>query len=202
MQNQKINTFIFDCFGVILKPFIGGWHKDKREKYGLVDENLESTLKKFDLGQLSEDNLLDYFLNYDIVTLSKEDLRNEIDSYLEIDHNLVRIIQNLRKQDFKVGLLSNANHTFFDRKVFPTYPDFKSLFDEIVISSIVGMIKPEDDIYLHALQKLNVKPEEAIFIDDAEANVKTAIKLGIGGYVYTDAASFGDYLRCIDVSLE
>ncbi len=199
MSEQKINTFIFDCFGVILNPFIMGWFKDKRLKQGFTDENLESTLKEFDMGRMSEDDLLNYFLKYDGIDLSREQLRTEIDSHLDIDTGTVSIIQDLKQKGFKVALLSNANHAFFERKVFPTYSDFKNLFDEVVISSMVGMVKPNADIYLHTLQKLGAKPEEAIFIDDSEVNVKAANDLGIHGYLFTDSDSFSRYLKELSI---
>jgi putative hydrolase of the HAD superfamily len=41
------------------------------------------------------------------------------------------------------------------------------------------MRKPELKIYRLTLKKLKVKPEECIFIDDKEKNLKPAKKLGI-----------------------
>ena len=103
-------------------------------------------------------------------------------------------IKKIKSDGYKVVLLSNAHHTFFERKIYSEYPEFKSLFDEIVISSSIGMIKPYADIYLYTLQKINSKPEESLFIDDSQANVDAAIALGMRGFVYTDYVSFNEYL--------
>ena len=160
-----------------------------------MDANLKSVLERFDLGEYSEDDIADYFLNYDGVTVSKEELRRQIDGYLKIDSELVEVIAGLKSQGYKIALLSNANAAFFNRKVYPTYPEFKNLFDEIVISSEVGMIKPNRDIYEHTLKRVNSKAEESIFIDDSKVNVDAAVACGIEGFLYTDCASFKKYLE-------
>ena len=199
---MKINTIIFDCFGVILDPVLGGWYRDNMLKRGLVDENLPDTFRQFDTGELTEDDMLNYFRKYDGVTSTPEKLREEIDAYLKIDNSLVEVIKKLKQKGFKIVLLSNANNSFFERKVYPTYPEFKSLFDEIIISSIVQMVKPDQDIYLHALEKAGSHPKETLFIDDSRLNVDTAIRLGMHGFVYTESTAFVKYLESLRIDLD
>jgi len=146
---------------------------------------------------LSEDDIVDYFLKYDGINLTREEMRKQIDSYLGIDNELVKIIQSLKNKGFKTALLSNANSSFFKRKIYPTYPEFEYLFDEIVISSEVGMVKPYKDIYEYTLKKINSQPEESIFIDDSKVNVDSAINIGMQGFLYTDSKSFGEYVKSI-----
>lgn len=193
-MNKIINTFIFDCFGVICEPVLNGWYKENRLKHGFIDENLHEVLKQFDLGMLSEDDIVEYFLKYEGVNSTKETLRKEIDAFLKLDQGLANTIKKLKSAGYKIALLSNANHSFFERKIYIDYPEFQSLFDEIVISSAVGMVKPNADIYLHTLEKIKSKAEESIFIDDSKQNVDAAVALGMSGYVYTDCASFADYI--------
>lgn len=200
-MDTQINTFIFDCFGVICDPVLNGWYKENRLKHGKVDENIKKIFRKFDLNIMSEDDILEYFLKYDGVKSDKEKLREDIDNYLRLDQSLIDIIKKMRNQDFKIVLLSNANNSFFERKVYPTYPEFKNLFDEIIISSEVGMVKPDKEIYLHTLEKISSKPEECVFVDDNEENVLASERLGIVGYVYTDSKSFAEYLKTLGIDL-
>lgn len=51
----------------------------------------------------------------------------------------------------------------------------------IVISGDIGMIKPNEDIFLYFLKKFNLNPKDCIFIDDQISNINTAKKLGIAG---------------------
>lgn len=200
-MNTVINTFIFDCFGVLCEPVLNGWYKDNRLKQGFIDENLLHIFEQFDLGFLSEEDIVDYFSKYEGVDSTKEKIRKEIDEYLKIDATLVAVIRALKQKGFKTALLSNANASFFERKVYVDYPEFKNLFDDIVISSSVGMVKPNRDIYEYALQKIGSKPTESLFIDDSKVNVDAAIALNIQGFVYTDNASFVQYMKELGIDL-
>ncbi len=65
----------------------------------------------------------------------------------------------------------------------------------IVISSEVGAIKPEPEIFELALKRLGSMPQESIFIDDNPNYVEAAQKLGMQGITYTDFDSFEQQLQ-------
>ena len=54
-------------------------------------------------------------------------------------------------------------------------------FHHIVISAEVGMMKPEQRIYEHTLEKVGVAPGEAVFIDDMPDNIAAAKAVGMHG---------------------
>ena len=140
-------------------------------------------------------------MKYDGVNLTKEEMREQIDAYLGIDGELVKVIKSLKSKGFKTALLSNANASFFERKIYPTYPEFEDVLDELTISAEIGMLKHYKDIYEYTLKKINSKPEESLFIDDSKTNVDTAIDLDIQGFVYTNKDFFTDYLKSIGINL-
>lgn len=91
-------------------------------------------------------------------------------------------VQELKSRGFKTGVLSNMPFDFLE-----LYGDDIEVFkmvDESVFSCHYHMTKPTPDIYYKILDKLAVKPEEAIFIDDSEKNIAAANKLGIHGIVF------------------
>ncbi len=190
-----LTTFVFDCFGVLSQPVLMSWYKNHSFKDGFVDNNLFKLLEEFDLGKISELQICEYFSNYKGVNMTPEEIRQEVDSYLRLDSKLINLILKLRDKDFKIVLLSNANAAFFEREVYKKYPDFKKLFDEIIISSEVGMIKPNRDIYEYTLKKINSLPEECLLIDDSPKNIDGANVLGIQGFLYTDFNSFEDHIK-------
>lgn len=192
-------TFIFDCFGVIGEPVLSHWYRDNSAKFGFTDERLQDVYNQSDLGLLSEADVVERFSKYAGVTSTKEQIRAEIDGYLKMDEEMLALIRGLREHGFKTALLSNADHAFFERKVYEAYPAFKDAFDEIVISSAVGMVKPDKDIYQHTLDKLGSSASESLFIDDNPTNVEAAMSLGMQGYVFTDKAAFAEYLRELGV---
>jgi putative hydrolase of the HAD superfamily len=53
------------------------------------------------------------------------------------------------------------------------------LFEFVLESSKVGVRKPEPAIYLMACERLGVRPEETVFLDDLGINLKPARALGM-----------------------
>jgi epoxide hydrolase-like predicted phosphatase len=81
----------------------------------------------------------------------------------------------LKEKGYAVGLLSNAEMAamaFF-------YEQGYTMFDAAVFSCAEGTRKPEQKIYEIALERLGVKPHEAIFIDDRADFIAGAQQLGI-----------------------
>ena len=56
--------------------------------------------------------------------------------------------------------------------------EFFDLFDEIILSGDVKLIKPEPEIFELFLQKIGKPADQCLFIDDFEPNIVTARKLG------------------------
>lgn len=178
-------TYIFDCFGVICEPLVVGWYKQHRLQYGRSDDNFDSMLHDFNLGTITEDDVVEYFYTYQGNTFTQEEILRGIDNRLHINEPSVEILRELKKEGHTLILLTNANHIFFTTKLYIKYPYFTSLFDDIIISSEVKMLKPNKDIFLYTLEKINKRPEEILFIDDTKENVEVAESLGIQGIVYT-----------------
>lgn len=60
------------------------------------------------------------------------------------------------------------------------------LFDVVVISAEVGLLKPDPRIYRLALERLQVPPPMAAFVDDLPENVEAARALGLYGIRFQD----------------
>lgn len=92
-----------------------------------------------------------------------------------LDEGLVDYIRRL-KPAFKTGLLSNNWSNL--RHLVETRWQIGDAFDRLVISAELGLIKPEPPIYRFTLDQLDVRPDEAIFVDDFIENIEAARKLG------------------------
>jgi putative hydrolase of the HAD superfamily len=53
------------------------------------------------------------------------------------------------------------------------------LFDVVLESSRLGLRKPEPAFYELACERLDVKPDEAVFLDDLGVNLKPAKAMGM-----------------------
>ncbi|HXX11502.1 MAG TPA: HAD-IA family hydrolase [Burkholderiales bacterium] len=54
-----------------------------------------------------------------------------------------------------------------------------ALFDAVIESSLVGKRKPEPDFYRLALERLQLDPQQAVYLDDLGINLKPARALGM-----------------------
>jgi 2-haloacid dehalogenase len=88
----------------------------------------------------------------------------------------VRIIERLRASGQRLVGLSNWSSEKF-RLTQQRYDLFK-LFDEIVISGDVKVMKPEREIFEITLRKLGLRADECLFIDDSKSNVDGAAAMG------------------------
>jgi len=69
-------------------------------------------------------------------------------------------------------------------------PEEQKLFDAMVFSFETGTTKPDPRIYKTILEKLDVKPEQAVFTDDARHYCDAARQLGMEAIWYEDLPSF------------
>jgi glucose-1-phosphatase len=93
-----------------------------------------------------------------------------------LDARLVAEIRLLR-QKYITGIISN----YFDnaRRLITEVWGIADAFADIVISSEIGLVKPDARIYRLALERLGVAASEAVFIDDFERNVQGARAVGM-----------------------
>lgn len=68
------------------------------------------------------------------------------------------------------------------------------LFDVVVCSGDEGVVKPDPVIFELTLERLDVVPEEAVFIDDYPGHVEAARALGLHGILFTTAEALADEL--------
>ena len=96
---------------------------------------------------------------------------------------MYQLIRDLRGKGVRTALLSNS----WGPGGYPRQ-DFPDLFDAVVISGEIGMRKPEPRIFRHTAALLDLEPEQCVFVDDLEANVRAAIGCGMTGVHHTAPA--------------
>lgn len=112
-------------------------------------------------------------------------IRYSVDCVLVFDYT-VPLIQDLKDKGYKVYYLSNWSAWTHDLLLQVGKFDFLKMMDGGVFSYDVRCRKPDHEIYEIFLKKYNINPKESIFFDDKEDNIKTAIKLGINGIVFSN----------------
>lgn len=105
-----------------------------------------------------------------------------------LNHELAEFFAGLRPR-FRTGILSNSFVGAREREQ-EAY-GFEDMCDVVVYSHEVGSMKPDRRIYLAACERLAVRAEEAVLLDDVEENVEGARAVGMR------AVRFGDNAQAI-----
>lgn len=96
-------------------------------------------------------------------------------------------LAGLRRR-YGVYLLSNTNKIMWDSRIaeeFRKIPgrEMDSYFDGTVTSFEARALKPSAEIFGYAVRKLGIVPEETLFLDDSQENIRAAVALGFHGAV-------------------
>jgi len=180
-----IKTIIFDLGGVC---FNINWKKideEMKEKFGI--SSLVRTYGR-DIQELYEDasvgkkTMKEVFekicegkdLNVDEVVNYYKELYKK---YKNLNEEIFILIKNL-KDKIRVVCLTDTNEVHFQAHEEQNH---LSCFDECFASFQLGINKLNKDIFKIIIDKLNLKPEEIIFVDDSQEKVDNAKSFGING---------------------
>ena len=107
-------------------------------------------------------------------------VKNIFYHWYEVVHVYSDLQERIRlwaKQGYRIYILSTTCEIFYHIEkagLLPIYP----LLSGYILSSEVGIVKPEPEIYQKLLKKYGIEPTESVFIDDIQANLDTAAELG------------------------
>lgn len=103
------------------------------------------------------------------------------DFLIGIPESRLNALKELRKK-YKVYILSNTNPIMWDNRIAEEFrkqgENLDAYTDGAITSFEEKVMKPDARIFEIACQKLNIKPEETVFLDDSKANTEAASALG------------------------
>ena len=101
------------------------------------------------------------------------------------DENVLLLMDDAGRAGLRLAVLSNAPSSM--GRLIEAQP-WATALDPLVFSGDLGMLKPEERIYRHLLDRLGAAATEVAFLDDREENVAGAAALGIRAAHFTGAA--------------
>jgi len=179
-----IKAVIFDCFGVLVGT--GYWNVYRQLGGDPVKdaEFLDEVLAKADSGRITSAELAQIVSERLGITIEQYERTHQAD---EVPNQEVFAFIRELKPRYKIGLLSNVGPGTIERKI---PPDLLELFDTKVISSEVGLLKPDPAIFRLAAERLGVAPSEAVFTDDHAEYLPGAVQVGMPTVLFTGLADF------------
>lgn len=138
----------------------------------------KETEKEKDTSSYSAETRKEFWTNYNTVLLEKlgvkentRVLASQIDelwwecSHLQLYPDVERALSGLKAKGLKLGLVSNGFEQDLDYILGKL--QLKRWFDAIVCIDSCNCAKPDKQIFLYALNKIGIKPSEAIFVGDS-----------------------------------
>jgi putative hydrolase of the HAD superfamily len=159
------------------------------------NETARQLLFDLETGRVREAEFEPHFAS--VLGVDADGLIDRLFAGMQPDEPMVEAVAAARRQGVRTGLLSNSwGDDRYDRT------RFAELFDAVVISSEVGLRKPDPEIYALACERLGLPPERCVFVDDLGGNLKPAAAIGIATVKHTDAATtIGELEELLGVSL-
>ncbi len=183
-MDKKIKAIIWDMGGVLLRTENKQPRLELANMLGISYEMLDQVVFASESAHSAERGEIADSAHWEYVAKTLHIATDELTSFQEsfwsgdeVDQKLVSVIQKL-KSTYAMGLLSNA--WIDSRKVISQrFPGFLDVFDVSIFSAEVGLRKPDAQFFNWLLEKMKVKVNQAIFIDDFIENISAANALGL-----------------------
>jgi epoxide hydrolase-like predicted phosphatase len=183
-----INTIISDLGGVFLNRGIWLFWDKVFLMYRIpVEKSKEAFLKNYKgyfSGKITEEVFWKGYLDELKLTEDWKKLREILLDQFCLNEGMGDLYSLLSKSGYKLILLSDQTNEWWP--IINEKFGVAKYFSNVVISSEVGLSKPDPEIYKYALKLANSLPYESIFIDDLENNLIPAKELGISTILYKD----------------
>ncbi len=168
-----MKAIVLDMYGVIVKQTGDDFVPYVQQTFPeLTPEEIYTPWFKADVGELTSLEVWEALgFQGDLEQIEKGYLDT-----IEINDGFVEFLNSI-KGEYKLAIISNdsSRWSHYLREKF----DLNKYFDVISISGDLKIQKPDAGIFIHTIEKLGVKAEECIYIDDREGNLEAAKKVGM-----------------------
>lgn len=180
---MTIRAVIWDIGGVLVRTEDHEPRKRLAEHLGMPLRELVYLMfdsemgQKAQLGEISAQELLEYVCRTVHYPVEQAALfEQEFFAGDRLDVDLLEYIRSLRPS-YRTGIISNGWDNV--RARLDSQWKVTDAFDQILLSAELKVSKPDPRIYHLALEKLEVAPQEAVFIDDFLHNLDGARSVGM-----------------------
>jgi len=185
-----VKTIFFDFGRVLMSPADDGLYEENDRIFNLPSGRTGELINEFQsrghLGEFVE--MSEYWpkRTIDADPMNFEQAQNfwqKVVSTRRANAELIEFIKRNLFKKFRLAVLSNFTP---DLNEYLEKYKISHFFEQVFISAVLRMKKPDPAIYRHALKEMNALPQESLFIDDKEENIAAALNLGMRGIVFGD----------------
>ena len=181
---MKIKAVIFDMDGVFIEA--KDWHYEALNKaLGLFGYEISryEHLTSYDglptktkLKRLTMEKGLPEYLHSFINEMKQQYTMNMIHTYCRPRFNHEYALSRLKAEGYKLAVGSNSIRNTID--VMMEKANLQQYLDFTLSNQDVSQPKPNPEIYLKAIQRLGLKPEECLIVEDNENGIRAALASG------------------------
>lgn len=191
-KSREIECVIFD-FGNVIATFDHGlatralaglagdeWDADKIHDEIFKPKGLEN---QYDCGELTTSQFIGELKNRFGIRATDEAIRTAWANIFRRNQSVIDLIPKLRTMCYRLVLASNTNeihHDWFSSR-YPVLHEFHSK----VFSFRAKCRKPDPKFFGVCLKKAGCPPQNCVYVDDLEENVKVAAGLGMKTILFT-----------------
>lgn len=200
-----IKTIIFDIGNVLAgfawREYFQSFGYSKEVFQRISKATVESKIwAEYDRGALTDEEILDKFVENDpgIEKELRQSLTN-IKGLLKKYDYAVPWVKELKEKGYQVLVLSNfASKAYTDcQEVL----EFLKYVDGGILSFRDKVIKPEPEIYQLIIDRYGLVPEECVFLDDTEKNLRAAEEFGMHTIHFTERERALEELKKLGVEM-
>ena len=178
-----IKAFIFDFDGVLVRTEDTSPHFAWDKRLGLAPGSVERAIRHSDLwiqAQLGRVTPRAYWTGVaEMLYMRRDDiaeLRRDCLGGDRLNYRAIDLLRDLHERGCTVVLLANDS---IELEARLTELGIDALFDHILISAQIGVMKPDVTAFRVALQTVGAAPGEVVLIDDSLTNIRAAQALGM-----------------------
>ena len=198
-----IKNYIFD-FGNVLAEFYpdkltAPYAKDDESRKIISDVMFDRLYwDRLDNGTISNDEVkrkVKERLSPELYEMACKAMDNWVMNLTPVE-GMQQLVKDIKKTEKKLYLLSNISIEFAEGyKDVEGIKELFDMFDGLVFSGPIGLVKPKKEIFNYLTEKYQLKNDECLFIDDSIKNINGAKECGIVGYLFDgDAEKLRKYL--------
>jgi putative hydrolase of the HAD superfamily len=159
-----------------------------------------ATWRRLNLGELTTAEAgLAYQTELALTLEETERLFFHVTDHQHVIEGTVAIARRLKNAGYRVfGLTDNVHEIVAYHKARNS---FWELFEGVVVSAEVGLLKPDPAIYRHLLRTYALTASETLFFDDYQVNIDGAKSVGLEARLFTTPERCEEDLRALALTL-
>jgi putative hydrolase of the HAD superfamily len=192
-SDKKITTLFLDIGGVLLSD---GWGRNSRKaaavQFHIDPDELEErhliNFETYELGKISLKTYLESVIFHKKRDFSISDFKKFMFNRSQAFPLMLNLVRQLKKKyGLKIAIVSNEGRELNAYRIKKFH--LGNIADTFISSCFVHLRKPDIDIFQLALDLVQTKPEQILYLENQPIFIHNVAQMGIEGILHIDYES-------------